>query len=154
MAAPVLLADIVDAIEMPPEEASFYLDLDSGEVEMVSGSLLRAAEDEEDPPDSLPEWQLEEWEVARRIASTDRFRMLPTKFDVHEWAIMEEFANLQRSDRVRAELLDAIHGAGAFRNFKSAVRRQGIENAWFSFRTEALTKIAKDWCEAEGVAYR
>jgi hypothetical protein len=148
----VLLTDIVDAIEMFPEEASLYLDLDTGQVEQVSHSLLRAAEDGEDPPERLPEWQREEWEVARRIASTDRFRRLPTKFDVHEWAIMQNFANLQKPDNVRTELLGAIHGAGAFRHFKSTIRRHRIEDAWFAFRTEALTEIAKDWCEAEAVA--
>ncbi|MGD0298552.1 MAG: hypothetical protein ABSE86_15720 [Bryobacteraceae bacterium] len=40
-----------------------------------------------------------------------------------------------------------IHGAGAFRNFKYIVRRDGIEQAWFAFRTDALMQISIDWCE-------
>ena len=31
----------------------------------------------------LPTWQKHEWEIAKRIFSTDRFQELPTKFEVH-----------------------------------------------------------------------
>ena len=86
----VRLSDIVDALEMQFDESSSFLDLDTGQVETVSCDLLREAEETADGegPD-LPEWQQQEWEIAKRIVSTDRFRKLPIKFDVHEWAIME-----------------------------------------------------------------
>jgi hypothetical protein len=93
------------------------------------------------------EWQKQEWEIAKLIVSSDRFLKLPSKFDVHEWAIMEEFSHSVESDRTRADLLHAIHGAGAFRNFKYVIRRDGIEAAWHAFRAEALKQIALDWCE-------
>ena len=41
----------------------------------------------------LPAWQKQEWGIAKRIVSTDRFQRLPTKFDVHEWAKMQDFSN-------------------------------------------------------------
>jgi hypothetical protein len=50
------------------------------------------------------------------------FWQLPDRFDIHEWSIMEEFARGQDNDRIRQELLDAIHGAGAFRMFRSLIR--------------------------------
>jgi hypothetical protein len=85
MPARVRLNDIVDALEMEIDESSFFL----GQVVTVSHDLLREAEESGDgeEPD-LPAWQKQEWEIARRIISTDRFQELPTKFDVHEWAIM------------------------------------------------------------------
>ncbi len=144
MAAPVRLSDIVDALEMQSDDFSSFLDLDTGQVETVSRSLLAEAEesDDDEEPD-LPAWQEEEWEIAKRIVSTGRFQKLPTKFDVHEWAIMEDFSRSVESDRAREDLLHAIRGAGAFRYFKDTLRRHRIESAWFAFRAEALRQIAK-----------
>jgi hypothetical protein len=50
--------------------------------------------------------------------------------------------------------MDALHRSGAFRNFKDAVGRHRMEQAWFAFRTEALEKIAIDWCEEQGIAWK
>ena len=55
---------------------------------------------------------------------------------------MQDFSGSVGSDGIRDDLLRAIHGAGAFRNFKDTVRRVGIESAWFAFRTNALRQIA------------
>ena len=57
------------------------------------------------------------------------------------------------SERIRDELLNAVHGAGAFRNFKYVVRQRRIEPAWFGFRTEALRQIATDWCEENDIPW-
>jgi hypothetical protein len=135
MSATVRLSDIVDALEMQFDESSSFVDRDTGRVESVSPVLLRAAEesrDDEDP--DLADWQKQEWEVAKLVVSTDRFQKLPTKFEIHEWAIMQDFSHSVKSDRIREDLLHAIHGNGAFRNFKDALRRHRIESAWFAFR--------------------
>jgi hypothetical protein len=119
MPATVRLKDIVDALEMQFDESSAFLDLDTGQVETVSHDLLREAEDSGDEEPDLPTWQNKEWEIAKRIVSTDRFHELPTKFEVHEWAIMQNFSRSVESDSIREDLLNAIHGPGAFRNFTS-----------------------------------
>jgi hypothetical protein len=154
VAVTVQLKDIVEALEMQFDEYSSYLDLDTGKVETVSKDLLSEAEesDDDEEPD-LPDWQMPEWEIARRIVSTDRFKRLPTKYDVHEWEIMREFADAVESEKTSEELLNAIHGAGAFRYFKDILRRRGIEKKWFEFREQALKDIAREWCEDEGVAW-
>ena len=155
MSVSVRLNDIVEALEMQFDEFSSFLDCDTGKVETISDALLRQAEEssDEEQPDLLA-WQEQEWETAKRIVSTDRYKPLPTKFDVHEWAIMEDFSRSVRSDRIREDLLHAIHGAGAFRNFKNSLRRHGIEAAWFTFRAEALRQIALDWCEENHLAWQ
>jgi uncharacterized protein UPF0158 len=152
MLATVRLGDIVEALEMQFDESASYLDLDTGHVVTVSEDLLRAAETRGDEEPDLPTWQKDEWEIAKRIVSTDCFRELPTKFDVHEWAIMQDFSRSLQSDSIREDLLRAIHGAGAFRNFKDTLRRHGIDSAWFAFRTEALRQIARNWCEENQIA--
>lgn len=118
MPATVRLKDIVDALEMQFDESSAFLDLDSGQVETVSHALLREAENSGDEEPDLPTWPKHEWEIAKRIVSTDRFQELPTKFEVHEWAIMQEFSRSVQSDSIREDLLNAIHGPGALPEFQ------------------------------------
>ena len=154
MSATVLLKDIIDALEMQFDESSSFLDLDTGRVETVSNDLLGQADGPVGEEPNLPAWQKQEWAIARRIVSTDRFQQLPTKFDFHEWAIMQDFSNSVASDRVRGDLLNAIHGAGASRHFKDAIRRHQIESAWFEFRTQALRQIALDWCEEHHLGWQ
>lgn len=154
MPATVRLNDIVDALEIPFDESTSFLDRDTGQVETVSHDLLRMAEecgDDEEP--DLPAWQKQEWDIAKRIVSTDRFEKLPTKFEVHEWSIMRDFSYSVESDQVREDLLNAIHGTAAFRYFKDVLRRRGIESAWFAFRSEALRQIAINWCEENSLGW-
>ncbi len=149
----VRLDDIVEALEMLVDESPSYLDLDTGQVVSVSEDLLNEAEEPGDEEPDLPDWQKDEWEIAKRIVSTDRFLELPTSFDVHEWEIMQEFSLSVESEGIREDLLRAIHGAGAFRNFKDTVRRHGIQTSWYTFRTQALRQIALDWCEENQIAW-
>lgn len=148
----VRLDDIVGALEMLVEESPSYLDLDTGQVVSVSEDLLSEAEEPGDEEPDLPDWQKHEWEIAKRIVSTDRFLELPTTFDLHEWGIMQDFSRSVEPDAVREDLLRAIHGAGAFRNFKDTIRRHGIESYWYAFRTQALRQIALDWCQENQIA--
>jgi hypothetical protein len=155
MTPTVKLKDIVEALDVQFDESTYFVNLDPGELKLVSKDILRDAEEAEDDDDApdLPAWQEREWEVARRIVTTGRFHHLPSKFDVHEWAIMQDFANSVESEEIRDDLLDAIHGAGAFRNFKYALRVHRIESDWFEFRTDALKQIAIDWCKRNNVAW-
>jgi hypothetical protein len=158
MAAVVPLKDIIEAVEMQLEEATCYFDTETGAVEAVTDyvkSLARGNSSGE----GLPEWQKPEFEIAKALVRDGRvrparFRRLPDKFDVHEWSIMESFAQGCDSESQRDALLEAIHGAGAFRRFKSTIRQLGIEDKWHSFREEALKEIAIEWCESEGLAWK
>jgi hypothetical protein len=152
----VLIKDIVLAMEMEGEETSALLDLDTGKVEFVSDYLRRQAERAEDgseDPD-LPDWQKPEWEIAKRLVSApNSFLRLPDRFDIHEWSIMEDFSRHFPSDAISRQLMDAIHGSGAFRNFKSTIRRLRLEQAWDDFCDAALRQIAIDWCEENQIPY-
>jgi hypothetical protein len=78
---------------------------------------------------------------------------LPTSFDIHEWSIMKRFGQERGNARQRDELLDSLHDRGAFRMFKSALRRLSIEEEWYRFRDSAFKEIAKDWLESNGIEY-
>lgn len=153
MAAIVSLREIVEAISVQPEGAAAYLDPDSGEIVEVSEEELQLAEDEE-AATGAPEWQREAIEEARKVLDSDRFLQLPTQFDIHEWSIMERFADGWTIAGQREALLDAIRGRGAFRRFKDTIRRLEIEEDWFHVRDAALEAIAKEWLESHGIAYK
>ncbi len=155
MPATILLSDIVDVLDVQIDEYSSFLDLDSGNVESVADDLLRLAEErEEEGPPELPEWHQDQWEVAKQIVSSDRFLPLPSKYDINEWEIMQDFSISVMTGRVREDLLRAIHGSGAFRRFKDTVRDHGVQAPWFEFRGDALKKIASEWCEENGIVWR
>jgi hypothetical protein len=153
MPATVRLNDIIDSLEMQFDESSSFLDLETGHVETVSHTLLHEAEQFGDEVPDLPAWQKHEWEIAKRIVSTECFQELPTRFEVHEWEIMKDFSLSVESVSIREDLLRAIHGAGAFQKFKDALRQHGIESGWFAFRTEALRQIALSWCEENQIVW-
>jgi hypothetical protein len=153
MGVTVRLSDIVDALQADMMDYAILLDCSTGEVEAVSHYLIDLAEDSEPEP-SLPEWQKPEWEIAKRIAAGDRFLNLPDKHDVHEWEIMREFSESIESEKIRAELLNAIRGSGAFRYFKDTIRRHKIQEDWYAFLEEALKQIAIEWCEENDLVWK
>jgi hypothetical protein len=155
----VSIKDIVIGLEMQGQEGLAFLDLDSGKVETVSRSLLSEAEGveeevEEGTGGEEPDGPGDEWDLALRIAGSDRYLRLPTTFDIHELSIMTEFAQSDEAGKAGAELEDALRGGGAFRHFKGALRRRGIEKKWFAFRDEALREIAIEWCEEHGISWQ
>jgi hypothetical protein len=157
MPATVLLEDIVEALELASDEAHWFVDLENGEVHGVSKELLNSAEEaaDEDEELDIPAWQKDEWTIEKRIMfHRKNFERLPTKFDVHEWQIMRDFADSVQNPQISRELQDAIHGAGAFRMFKSVIRRLKIEQQWYAFHLETLKEIAREWCQEHGVLWK
>jgi len=153
MAAVVSLKDVVDAMDLPNDEWTSYLNLKTGEIVTATDADRDLVEDD-DLEQDLPDWQRERVAKAREALASGDFAALPDKFEIHEWAMMERFSSSQASNACREELLDAIHGRGAFRSFRSAIRRLHIEDDWFRFRRSAFEEIAKDWLRAHDVLFR
>jgi len=152
MAAVISLREVAEAIELQTDESVSYLDPDTGKVVLVTDEMRSVVE--EGKLDNIPEWMREALPEVREALESGCFLPLPSKFDVHEWAIMDRFSRAQENDRVREELLDAIHGAGAFRMFRSTIRRLGIEEAWYQFRDRELEEIAREWLEEHNLPYK
>jgi hypothetical protein len=79
---------------------------------------------------------------------------LPDRAHIDEWRMMQDFAEAQDQCKCRPELLSAIHGSGAFRHFKSAIQRLGLEDAWFHYRDAEYVRVAREWLEENKIAYR
>lgn len=153
MGAVISLREIIEAMEMTGDDSASYLNPETGEIITVTEEE-RLLVEEEEPLDDIPKWQREMLPKIRAALESDLFLELPDRFDIHEWAIMDEFARAQDSERIRQELADAIHGAGAFRMFRSAIRRLGLEERWYRFRDEAVAEIARDWLEEHKLPYK
>lgn len=139
---------------MQGEDCLSYLDPYTGEIVTATEEVRRLAEEPEESQNNLPGWQREMVRKVRAVLASSRCLQLPDRFRIHEWSIMNEFAEAQHSQWVRQELLEAIHGAGAFRIFRSTIQRLGIEKSWYRFREEALAEIARDWLEAHELPYK
>lgn len=135
------------------DEWNTYLNLRTGEVISVTQGDLRAAEEDE-PYDDLPDWQQEARELAIDIFENyDDYEELPTKFDINEYDIMEDYCYSIENQKTRSLLLNAIQGRGAFRRFKDKIHELGIEEKWYAYRDARLREIAIEWCEDHGIEY-
>ncbi len=152
MAVTVSLSDVIEAMDLLSEEATAYINQKTGELITLTNEELALAEDPEEAA-AGPQWQKDILPKAREVLASEDFVPLPSKFEIHEWSIMERFARSLTDAAASDELDAAIHGRGAFRRFKDAVHRLGIADEWYRFREDALEKIAIEFLEAHGIAY-
>lgn len=154
MSVPVKLSDIIDGMDMQMDESSTYLDKDTGEVSFFTDEEIRTAADD-DTLDNPSQWERESIQKARKFLydKDASFVSLPTKFDIHEYRIMEKFCYFVDDEDISDSLSRAIRGSGAFRRFKDGVYRFDIQDDWYKYRAEALKKIAIEWCEDNDVEY-
>lgn len=153
MAFHVKLSDILDGLECQSDESSSYLNKKTGEVVLISEYEMRAAE-EDCPIEEFPDWERDLVRTAKEIITkTGDYLYLPSKFDIHEYRIMERFVlslnDPEKSDR----LYDLIRGSGAFRRFKDAIYEFGLEDKWYRYRDNTLKEIAIDWCREHNIEF-
>ena len=153
MSVSVKLSEIIDAVESQSDEGSAYLNRMTGEIVIFMEEELNAAEDDE-PIDDYPEWQQEAIEKAREFLDNEEdYLGLPSKYDVHEYEIMEKFClSIKDSEKSNA-LYNSIKGSGAFRRFREGIGRFELEDEWYRYRDESIKQIAIDWCEENNITY-
>lgn len=148
----ISLTDVIEAIELQNDESEAFLNPETGEIVLVSEEE-RAMVEEDEPEDDLPEWQREALPKVREALGNPKFLLLPGQFEVHEWAVMQRFAQ-EQTDRARPPLLAAIHGGGAFRRFRAAIERLGLLDSWYRYREEAIKQVAREWLEEHNLSYK
>jgi hypothetical protein len=140
-------------MEMQFDGTSTYLSLKTGEVISVSDEDFRTAEEDE-PIEHLPDWQQESVKTAIDVLEKFKdYKELPTKFEINEYEMMDNFSYEVKDQRNREVLFDAIRGRGAFRRFKDQVGYMGIEQDWYTFRDERYKEIAIAWCKNHNLKY-
>lgn len=135
----ILLQQVIDAIEMACDSYTEFYDRATGETVSL--------------PD--PMWTGEADEELEELLETepDRFLRFPTKFEIHEYSVMESFIAALPAGKIRNELAQAIRGKGAFRRFKSSIRYYGIEQRWYDYLENAYCETAIRWCREHDLKY-
>jgi len=166
MTAAVSLRDLVDELQILPNEGTAYLNKVTGKIITVTDDDVEtvvAMDSEFDEVieegddviiSEVSDLQTEFYEDVKKVLLSDPdFLKLPSRFDIHEYEIMERFCLSLPDGKVSDVLLRKIRGSGAFRRFKDTVYQYGIENDWFAYRDEAYKEIAIAWLESKDIAY-
>jgi hypothetical protein len=126
--------DLEMALTGNPASWTYYLDLRSGEVQMVPIDRLEADDD----------WPSED-EIDDGLDAGYLLLVEPLGSSVeYEW--MAGFAESVSDVRLRERLEVALDGRGAFRRFKNALLHDLAErDRWFLFRDERVRQAARDW---------
>jgi len=165
------LHELAFAFESSFYELSHYLDLETGQVVVVSEDAQRELEaiyeeleleEDEEPPAltslleqrELPDWQKQtvlEADAVERDYGT-RFIAVP-QVDSHEaYSDMEDFIATVRNPHLRELLEVAIMGRGAFRRFKDVLLDYPHERErWFAFKDEKMLERVREWLEAHDI---
>ena len=116
-----------------------------GRVIIVSDEAIASAEEGPQGVAGVDELELAD---ARGVLSggTD-YVQLPDRFEINEYRMMEQFAAGVTDPSARTELQDALHGRGAFRRFKDAVRRHDLAVEWYGYRDRSYEDVARAWCD-------
>ena len=149
----VKLKDIIDEMEIQFEESRSLLNIKTGEIVLVTSEDLRAAEDEK-PFDHLPGWEQESRMIAIDVVENfENYIELPTKYEVNEYEIMENFCLTVSDQRKQESLLRTIKGKGAFRRFKDKIIDFEMEEQWYSYRDQSFKQIAIEWCQENKINF-
>ena len=154
MATRVKLDELIDGLESQSDESNSFLNKKTGEAVLVTDYAMRAAEDDK-PLEDLPDWERELVTIAREIlAETGEYIPLPTKFDIHEYSIMEQFCLSLDDPEMCNIFCDLIRGGGAFRRLKDAIHEYDIADEWYSRRNNALKEIAIEWSRENNIEFK
>lgn len=135
----ILLKKVIAAIEMACDSYTQFYDRKTRETVSLPDPMWTGESDEE----------LE----ALLESEPDRFLRFPTKFEIHEYSIMESFTKAFPAGKIRNELALAIRGKGAFRRFRNTIRYYEIEQLWYDYLESAYRDIAIRWCKEHDLKY-
>lgn len=131
------LQDLMMAFEHHSFEISHFLDLETGEILLVS-------EDETEK---------ERQKIYEKIdGESDRFAHIEPLSSHEGYRIMEDFINTVTDPQLQHDLSTAIRGKGAFRRFKDALYAYpGEQKRYFAFYEEKLKEEITAWLEGLGI---
>jgi len=154
--AVVDLEVLIEQME-PVDGYMMFLNIRTGKYVMVNEDYLRRVEHMKDLQDlsGVHEFEKEEiMEILDIEENFDDYEALPTKFDLDEYSIMEDFIETLEDWKVVEQLEEAIIGKGAFRRFKDTISTHGLNKEFYHYRDQVFLEVAKSWCDARNIPYR
>ena len=148
----------------------YYLDLETGEVaafseEILGEARLRLYDSDSDEMDDdteyvefdeepeLPEWMLDEIELAIEILlDEERFIRIPERSSSMAFESMAEFADSVGDPVLKENLSSALDGKGAFRKFKDTLIDYPKERKrWHGHNAKVMKNEITDWLASNGI---
>ena len=165
------LVELVGAFDSGPSEASYFLDLETGEVSLVTEEIRSELEAcyeamaearaqgavtlaEILERRDLPQWEKELVLEADRVEAGfgARYIRVPRDESRDAYRDMEAFVPTVDDGSLQAQPWRAIEGRGAFRRFRDVLADHPHErDRWFAFKEARLRERVLDWLEAEDV---
>ena len=131
----IKLSEVIDALDFTNDEIEYYYNPDDSKIFMSNiGEIETLNEDELD--------ELFEKSI-----------MLPTRYDINEYSMMEDFIETINDVKLYYQLCIAINGPGAFRRFKDTCINFEIIEDWYKFREKKYKEIAINWCKENNIDY-
>lgn len=142
MLLPVLLDNVAGELDAISGQIAAFINRRTGELyTMITDEFM--IDDEDD----------EARKKREEIEDSDDWVALPSKWDLNEYRIMEDFAAGLKNKRLQADLLDTIGGRGTFRRFKNMIDRAGLLDDWYKFKHEAFREFAADFLKSEEIPF-
>jgi hypothetical protein len=151
----IKLSEIAESMDCQSEEIRAYINRETGKVEMFNDELVGAIEDDEDPDEAIEMYGgvKEDISLVKEIAKAEKWLSLPSKLDIHDYSIMQDFCRSQQDEGLRTRLENSIRGSEAFRRFRATIEQAGLLEKWYAFKNSAYLEIARRWCEENGVEF-
>ena len=128
---------VIDAIESAQDDSWWYANVQTGKLDCHYDALGFGANSEYDEF----AFEGEEW------------LSLPDKRERDDWGTMRDYA-FALGGAAGNELLDAIHGKGAFRNFRRLVERRGALESWHAYENMRYRELAVGWLDENGLPWK
>ena len=164
------LEELALALDDTAYEHSHYLDLQTGELILLTEEVRRAVEEfpfeENEEPEAqdrrFREWMEEsgfrEWEkellpIALEVeGASDRYLYIQPRESREAYQVMVDFAETVEDEHLQELLCVALNGSGAFRRFKDVLYRDPEQQKrWYQFRDERQKAEAREWLEVHEI---
>ena len=131
----VKLTEVIDALDFTNDEIEYYYNPDTEEIFMSNIGEI----------ESLNEDELDEL--------FEKSIMLPTRYDINEYEMMEDFAETIEDTRLQNQLYISLNGRGAFRRFKDTCINFDIIDDWYKYRDQKYKELAINWCKDNNIEF-
>ena len=151
MADGISLSVVARAFEGREEGKRVFLHYQTGEIQSITEEGIALAESP-DPPELAQEQQQTLRQIREVIGSPDWLE-IPPRSRSREYHWMERFCVEMCDEDVQSEILELLHGKGAFGRFRAEIEHRGLQTVWQQFRRVLILEEAEGWLQDQAIDY-
>lgn len=131
----VQLEELLKAFELNNPYLKFYLNKETGRMALVT----------EIPGDEHADNEV--------TAHPDAYLKLPTQADLDLPEMIKGFVPMMKNPQQRAAFKASIDAGKSVPQLEQELKDMGLAQFWYTFQRMEFRKIAKKWCDDNGIAY-